>query len=391
MLFLLGLIIRAFSRLLAGSRGDDGSKDLEILVLRHQLRVLRRKSGPPKLRAIDRVLLAVASRSIPRERWSCFLVTPATLVRWHRELVRKKWTYGKTGLPGRPPIDPAVRDLVLRIASENPRWGCVRIQGELAKLGINISATAIRNLLRIARLGPAPRRTGPTWTQFLRAQAQGVVACDFFTVESVWLQTLYVLLFIEVGSRRIHLSSSTVHPDAAWVTQQARNLTMELDDRPTAIRFLIRDRDTKFVGRRGLPLGGSQGDPDSHTGPQCQRLRGAGDRNRPDGVPRLDADSESATSRSDASDLYHPLQQRAAPSRPRPCATYGERRGPDDCEPARYSPRGPAGRPDPRVLRTRRVSESGFLTPTATSLVAVAAIGARRAPQRDFSRNKGMN
>src|ERR1035437_7038208 len=172
MLFLLGMIIRAFSRLLVGSRAD-GSKDLEILVLRHELRVLLRKSGPPRLGAIDRVLLPAASRSIPRERWSSFLVTPATLLRWHREPVRKKWTYGKTGKPGRPPIDPEVRDLVLRIASENPRWGCVRIQGELRKLGIDISATAIRNLLRIARLGPAPRRTGPTWTQFLRAQAQG--------------------------------------------------------------------------------------------------------------------------------------------------------------------------------------------------------------------------
>jgi putative transposase len=193
------------------------------------------------------VLLAAASRSIPRERWSCFLVAPATLVRWHRELVRKKWTYGKIGLPGRPPIDPEVRDLVLRIARENPRWGCVRIQGELAKLGIRVSATTIRTLLRTARLGPAPRRTGPTWTQFLRAQAQGVIACDFFTVETAWLQTLYVLLFIELGSRRIHLSASTAHPDAAWVTQQARNLTLELDDRSTAIRFLIRDRDTKFV------------------------------------------------------------------------------------------------------------------------------------------------
>jgi putative transposase len=248
MLFLLGLIVRSLSRLLVGSRGDDGPKDLEILVLRHELRVLRRKSGPAKLRFIDRVLLAAASRSIPRERWSCFLVTPATLLRWHRELVRKKWTYGERGKPGRPPIDPEVRGLVLRIARENPRWGCVRIQGELRKLGIRISATTIRNLLRIARLGPAPRRTGPTWTQFLRAQAQGVVASDFFTVETVWLQTLYVLLFIELGSRRIHLSSSTVHPDAAWVTQQARNLTMELDDRPIALRFLIRDRDTKFVG-----------------------------------------------------------------------------------------------------------------------------------------------
>ena len=137
---------------------------------------------------------------------------------------------------------------MLKIARENPRWGCVRIHGELAKLGIRVSATTIRTLLGTARLGPAPRRTGPTWTEFLRAQAQGVIACDFFTVETAWLQTLYVLLFIELGSRRIHLSASTVHPDAAWVTQQARNLTMDLDDRSTAVRFLIHDRDTKFVG-----------------------------------------------------------------------------------------------------------------------------------------------
>jgi putative transposase len=248
MLFLLGLVIRARCRLVVGPRDDDGSKDLEILVLRHELRVLRRKSGPPKLRVIDRVLLAAASRSVPRARWSCCLVTPATLLRWHRELVRKRWAYGKTEKPGRPPITPEVRELILRIARENPRWGCVRIKGELAKLGLRVSATTIRNLLRTARLGPAPRRTGPTWTQFLRAQAQGVIACDVFTVETAWLRTLYVLLFISLGRRRIHLSASTVHPDGAWVTQQARNLTMELDDRPTAIRFLIRDRDTKFVG-----------------------------------------------------------------------------------------------------------------------------------------------
>jgi hypothetical protein len=248
MLFLLGLIIRALSRLLVGSCDGEGSKDLEILVLRHELRVLRRKSGPPKLRVIDRVLLAAASRSIPRERWACFLVTPATLLRWHRELVRKKWTYGMTGRPGRPPIEPEIRDLILRIARENPRWGCVRIQGELRKLGMAVSATTIRTLLATARLGPAPRRTGPTWTQFPRSQAQGVMACDFFTVETAWLKTLYVLLFIELGSRRIHLSASTEHPDAAWVTQQARNIAMELDDRPTGIRFLIRDRDTKFEG-----------------------------------------------------------------------------------------------------------------------------------------------
>ena len=205
---LLDLVARTLVRLLVG-RGqqgqDDGSKDLEILVLRHQLRLLQRTSGPLKLRAIDRVFLAAASRAIPRDRWVAFLVTLATLLRWHRELVRRKWTYRRTGRPGRPPIDPAIRTLILRLARENPRWSCVRIEGELRKLGIRVGATTIRSLLRTARLGPAPRRTGPSWTEFLRAQAGGIIACDFFTVETAWLRTLYVLVFIELGSRRICL------------------------------------------------------------------------------------------------------------------------------------------------------------------------------------------
>jgi putative transposase len=197
---------------------DDGAKDLEILVLRHQLRVLQRTAGRPRLKPIDRVLLAAASRFLPRDRWVAFLVTPATILRWHRELVRRKWTYRRAGRPGRPPIDPELRALILRFARENPRWGCVRVQGELRKLGLRASATTIRTLLRTARAGPAPRRSGPTWTEFLRAQADGIIACDFFTVETAWLRTLYVLVCIELGSRRIHLSPSTVHPDCAWVT-----------------------------------------------------------------------------------------------------------------------------------------------------------------------------
>ena len=195
---------------------DDGAKDLEILVLRHQLRVLQRTAGRPWLKPIDRVLLAAASRVLPRDRWVAFLVTPATLLRWHRELVRRKRTYRRNGRPGRPPLDPELRALILRLARENPRWGCVRIQGELRKLGLRASATTIRTLLRAARLGPAPRRCGPTWTEFLRAQAEGVIACDFFTVETARLPRLYVLVFIELGSRRIHVSPSTVHPDSAW-------------------------------------------------------------------------------------------------------------------------------------------------------------------------------
>jgi hypothetical protein len=248
---LLYLVARALVRILIGARQpghDDGAKDLEILVLRHQLRVLQRTSGRPKLQPIDRVLLAAASRVLPRDRWVAFLVTPSTLLRWHRELVRRKWTYRRAGRPGRPPIDPELRALILRLARENPRWGCVRVQGELRKLGHRVSATTVRTLLRTARAGPAPRRSGPTWSQFLQAQAAGIIACDFFTVETAWLRTLYVLVFIELGSRRIHLSPSTVHPDSAWVTQQARNLALGLDARSSHVRFLVRDRDTKFSG-----------------------------------------------------------------------------------------------------------------------------------------------
>ncbi|MHB8959166.1 MAG: helix-turn-helix domain-containing protein [Candidatus Limnocylindrales bacterium] len=258
---LVYLLIRTLvARIIGTSRRDrdDGAKDLEILVLRHQLRVLQRTAGRPQLKPLDRVLLAAASRAIPRDRWAAFLVTPATLLRWHRELVRRKWTHRRTGRPGRPPLDPEVRALILRLARESPRWGCVRVQGELRKLGIRVGATTVRTQLRTARAGPAPRRSGPTWTEFLRAQADGIIACDFFTVETAWLRTLCVLVFIELGSRRIHLSPATVHPDSAWVTQQARNLALGLDARTTPARFLVRtgtrssaSRWTRSCARRG--------------------------------------------------------------------------------------------------------------------------------------------
>jgi putative transposase len=246
---LVYLFMRTLVAFIIGTRKrgrDEHAKDLEILVLRHQLRVLQRTAGRPQLRIVDRVLLVAASRVLPRGRWVASLVTPATLLRWHRELVRRKWTFRRTGRPGRPPIDPEVRALILKLARENPRWGCVRMEGELRKLGIRASATSVRTLLRVARLGPAPRRTGPSWTEFLRAQADGTIACDFFTVETAWLRTLYILVFIELGSRRIHVSPSTAHPDSAWVTQQARNLALGLDARTSPVRFLIRDRDAKF-------------------------------------------------------------------------------------------------------------------------------------------------
>jgi transposase InsO family protein len=227
-------------------RGSVSQLQLENAVLRHQVRVLRRTVSRPKLKDHDRALLAAASRALSRDRWASFMVTPQTLLRWHRELVRRKWTCRRRG-PGRPRLDPETVDLITRLGRENPRWGCVRIQGELRKLGIRVVASSVRRILRRAALGPAPRRTGPTWSEFLRAQGRGVVACDFLTLETVFLKTLYVLFFIELSTRRIHVAGSTSRPDSAWVTQQARNLaiTGRLEDK----HILVRDRDAKFSGR----------------------------------------------------------------------------------------------------------------------------------------------
>jgi putative transposase len=250
--FLLHLVLRRLLRLVVGSSAVAGL-EAENAVLRHQLRVVRRTVKRPPLARRDRVLLAAASRLLPRDRWAVFLVSPQTLLRWHGELVRRKWSYRQRSL-GRPPLDPAVRELVLRMARENPRWGCVRIQGELRKLGIRVGATTVRSLLRRSGLGPAPRRGSPSWAEFLRAQAHGIAACDFFTVETVWLRTLYVLFFIEHGSRRVRLAGVTANPDGVWMRQQARNLAVE--ERLENVRFLVHDRDAKFSGPFEEILGG---------------------------------------------------------------------------------------------------------------------------------------
>jgi transposase InsO family protein len=229
----------------AGARRPD-ERDIELMVLRHQVKVLQRQVARPRLNRRDRVLLAAASRAMTKTRWSSFIVRPETLLRWHRELVRKKWTHRRTGHPGRPPVDADVRDLIVRLGRENPRWGYQRIRGELLKLGIRISATTVRTILLRAGLDPAPRRAGPTWTEFLRSQAAGILATEFFTVETIRLKTIYVLFFIELSTRRVHVAGVTAHPDSAWVTQQARNLA--IDERLSGVRFLLRDRDAKFSG-----------------------------------------------------------------------------------------------------------------------------------------------
>ena len=221
------------------------SKELEIVVLRHPVAILRRHVRRPAFRTADRWFLAAAGQLLPRVNWPVFLVTPATLLRWHRWMVAKHWTYARR--PGRPAIAKERRALILRLARENPRWGYQRIVGELKGLGIVVSATTVKKILREAQLGPAGKRKGPSWREFVRAHAKSIIAVDFFTVDTVWLQRLYVLFFIEVASRRVYLAGCTAHPDAEWVMQQARQVAWTLAEREEPIRFLIRDHDRKFT------------------------------------------------------------------------------------------------------------------------------------------------
>jgi len=238
----LGRILQ-FLILLA--RGDR-AKEVEILVLRHQVAVLRRRVNRPDLGDGDRVVLAALSRLLPRRSWGIFFVTPATLLRWHRNLVDRKWTYPRKR-PGRPSTRKDIRDAVLRLARENPAWGYQRISGELAGTGIHVPPSTVRDILKRAALDPAPRRSGPSWSEFLKAQAEGIIACDLFHVDTAFLKRIYVLFFIEHSTRTIHIMGATTNPTGAWAAQQARNLLMDLGERAEAIKFLIRDRDAKFT------------------------------------------------------------------------------------------------------------------------------------------------
>ena len=248
-LSLVYLLVRCLLGCLTVLPRHQVSKDAELLVLRHENAVLRRQIGRVRCQPGDRLWLAALSRLVPRRRWGeVFTVTPATLLAWHRRLVARKWDYTSPRRPGRPSTAAAIRKLVIGIATDNPAWGHRRVQGELVKLGHPIAASTVWQILHAAGIDPAPRRKGPTWKLFLTAQARGILAVDFFDVDTVLLRRLYALIVIEHGTRRIHLAGVTANPDGAWTTQMARNFLMDLGHRATPVKFLIRDRAGQFTG-----------------------------------------------------------------------------------------------------------------------------------------------
>jgi putative transposase len=244
----LSFLYLAFVRtleLLRLSRRDNEDLAVEVVMLRHEVAVLRRQVVRPAMRPPDRALLAGLSRLLERRRRMRFFVQPATLLRWHRDLVRRKWTHAHR--PGRPSVPAGAASIILRLARENPTWGYRRIQGELARMGVVLAPSSVWAILRRIGIDPSPRRSGPTWAEFLRSQASSMLACDFFSVDTVLLKRLYVLFFIEIETRRVFVTGVTAHPTGSWVIQQARNLAMALENRVHPVKFLIRDRDTKFT------------------------------------------------------------------------------------------------------------------------------------------------
>ena len=248
--FVFLLITRAASWLRLSQR-EEAWKTAEILILRHQLAILqRRQPRGPKLNWADRALIATLLSVIPRARRHGLRlpVTPDTILRWHRDIVRRRWAArSMRGQTGRPATRHNIKALVRRLARENPGWGYRRIHGELAGLGVKVAASTVWEILRARGIDPARRGTGPTWSQFLHSQADAILACDFFTVDLLDGSCAYVLVVIEHATRRVRILGATPHPTGQWTAQQARNLIMDIGDQTDRVKFMIRDRGPNFT------------------------------------------------------------------------------------------------------------------------------------------------
>jgi transposase InsO family protein len=241
MFSILYQFLTSFARLAARS---GRSKDLEIIVLRHQLSVLHRQSTRPQLNDNDRTLLSAIAAALPRPRRIGWIVTPDTLLRWHRRRIARHWTQTHRP-PGRPSTTTEIRRLIIAMANDNPTWGYRRIAAELTGLGHQVGASTVWRILKHRGIESAPQRSSVTWTQFLRSQA--AVACDFATVDTALLRRYYLLYFIDVTTREVYFAGITAHPTGAWTTQAARNLYLRHADQLTGARALVRDRGSQFI------------------------------------------------------------------------------------------------------------------------------------------------
>ena len=243
-------LIRVLVDVMLTSRSEEAELQAEVRALRCQVQVLERQVKRVRWTPADRMILAALRERLPRSAWAGLLVKPETVLGWHRALVRQKGAACR-GRPrrGRPPIPTDVRQLIIRMARENPGWGYFRLRRELLKLGHTVAATTVRSVLLAADIPPAPQRWGMSWKQFLRAHAESVIAADFFSVDTIFFKRLYVFFFVHLSTRRILMAACTAEPNGAWVTQQDRQLSWGLEDEGIMLGYVIHDRDRKFAAK----------------------------------------------------------------------------------------------------------------------------------------------